>query len=122
MGSVRSSRRHCNSGVKDGVAAPPVGTRVSCFERSLLEPNSAWLSPGPEGNIITQLIPGQRSPRVFPGPGRGHSPYTTDPYGIRPKLVLTYVLRDTFQHNSLCPCPTTQGLQSVNVSTHLSAS
>ena len=46
--SVRSSRRHCNSGVKDGVAAPPAGTRVSFFERSLLEPNSAWLMPGPE--------------------------------------------------------------------------
>ena len=57
----------CNSGEKDGVAAPPVGTRVSCFERSLLEPNSARLLPGPEGNMITLLIPGQRSPRVFPG-------------------------------------------------------
>ena len=29
--------------------APPVGTRVSFFERSLLEPNSARLTPGPEG-------------------------------------------------------------------------
>ena len=47
---VRSSRRHCYSGVKDGVAAPPARTRVSFFERSLLEPNSARLSPGPEGN------------------------------------------------------------------------
>ena len=69
--SVRSSRRHCNSGVKDRVAVPPVGTRVSFFERSLLGPNSARLLPGPEGNIITQLIPVQRSSRVFPGPGKG---------------------------------------------------
>ena len=44
---------------------------MSCFERSLLEPNSARLSPRPDGNIITQLIPGQRSPRVFPGLERG---------------------------------------------------
>ena len=50
---------------KDGAATPPVGTRVSCFERSLLEPNSAQLSPRPKSNIITQLIPVQRSPRVF---------------------------------------------------------
>ena len=54
---------------KDCVAAPPIGTRVSFFKRSLLEPNSARLSPGPEGNIIYSLIPGQRSPRVFSGPG-----------------------------------------------------
>ena len=54
---------------KDLVTAPPVGTRVSFFKRSLLEPNSARLSPGPEGNIIYSLIPGQRSPRVFSGPG-----------------------------------------------------
>ena len=65
--SVRSTRRHCNSGVKDLVAVPPVGTRVSFFERSLLGPNSARLSPGPEGNNIYSLIPGQRSPMVFPG-------------------------------------------------------
>ena len=44
-----------------------IGTRVSLFERSLLEPNSALLTLGQEGNIITQLILAQRSPRVFPG-------------------------------------------------------
>ena len=44
---------------------------MSCFERSLLGPNSARLSPGPEGNNITHLIPVQRSPRVFPGAGKG---------------------------------------------------
>ena len=59
-----------NSGVKDGVTAPPTGTRVSFFERSLLEPNSARLSRGPEGNNITHLIPVQRSPRVLPGSGK----------------------------------------------------
>ena len=37
---------------KDLVTAPPVGTRVSFFKRSLLEPNSARLSPGPEGNTF----------------------------------------------------------------------
>ena len=68
---VRPPRRQCNSGVKDLVAVPPVGTRVSFFERSLLGPNSARLSPGPEGNKNTQLIPGQRTPMVFPGVERG---------------------------------------------------
>ena len=68
---VRPARRHCDSGVKDHVAVPPVGTRVSFFERSLLGPNSARLLPGPEGNIITHLIPVQRSPRVFPRAGKG---------------------------------------------------
>ena len=46
---VRPARRQCKSGGKDGVSVPPVGTRVSFFERSLLEPNSARLAPGPEG-------------------------------------------------------------------------
>ena len=32
----------CKSGGKEGVAAPPVGTRVSFFECSLLEPNSTY--------------------------------------------------------------------------------
>ena len=38
-----------NLGEKMVYQAPPVGTRVSFFERSLLEPNSARLTPGPEG-------------------------------------------------------------------------
>ena len=43
---------------------------MSYFERSLLEPNSARLTPGPEGDNITQLIPTQRSPRASPGADR----------------------------------------------------
>ena len=49
---VRSSCRRCNSGVKVGVATPLDGTQVSFFECSLLEPNSARLTPGPEGNNV----------------------------------------------------------------------
>ena len=61
----------CNSGEKDGVAAPPVGTRVSCFERSLLEPNLARLAPGPEGYSITHLTPVLWWPMAFSGLERG---------------------------------------------------
>ena len=43
----------------------------SFFEHSLMEPNSAQLSPGPEGNKIIQYIPGQRSPRFFSRDGKG---------------------------------------------------
>ena len=46
----------CNCGEKEGEATPPVGTRVSYFERSLLEPNSARLTPGPEGDNATPPI------------------------------------------------------------------
>ena len=68
--SNTTSSGSCNCGEKGGEATPPVGTRVSFFERSLLEPNSARLTPGPEGDNITQLIPTQRSPRASPGADR----------------------------------------------------
>ena len=68
---VWSSCCHCNSRVKDGVVPPTVGTRASLFERSLLEPNSARLTLGQEGNLITQLILAQRSLRVFFRGGKG---------------------------------------------------
>ena len=80
----------CYSGVKEGVAAPPAGTRVSFFERSLLEPNSARLMPGPEGNIITQLIPGQRSPRVFPGVERSSLAFTYCAFTYVPSPMGSY--------------------------------
>ena len=51
---LESCLNRCNSGVKDLVAVPPIGTRVSFFERSLLGPNSARLSPGLEGNTVTK--------------------------------------------------------------------
>ena len=49
-------RRQCNSGEKDAVAPPPAGTRVSCFERSLLKPNSA-LEIYAAGNTVTSKVP-----------------------------------------------------------------